>query len=101
MEKYEEKHASNPTQGEPLNPPSPYDIMDESYTSQDDMNTGDSSEVHKPTTTESTDKSLSPGTRPKSVIATGTHVKATGQSKKKKKKKKNPTPVEPEVEETN
>ena len=73
--------------------------MDESYTSPDDMDTGDSSEVHKPTTMESTDGILSPCTGPKAVFATGTHVKATRRSKKKKNK--NPTPAEPDVEETN
>src|SRR3954463_3778166 len=98
MEEYEQDHASKPTQGEPENSPSPYDSMDESYTSHDDMDTGDSSEVHKPTTTESTDGSLSPGTGPKAVFATGTHVKATGRTKKKNK---NPTLAEPNIEETN
>src|SRR3954468_2561606 len=85
---------------EPETPPSPYDSMDESYTSQDDMDTGDSSEVHKPTMMESTDGSLSPGTRPKAVFATGTYVKATRRSKKKKKNK-NLTPAESDIEETN
>ena len=75
--------------------------MDESYTSQDDMDTGDSSEVHKPTMTESTDGSLSPGTGSKAVFATSTHVKATGQSNNKKKKNKNPTSAKSDIEETN
>src|SRR4051812_40446759 len=64
------------------------------------MDIGDSSEVHKATMTESTDGRLSPGTRPKSVFATGMHVKDTGQSNKKKKNK-NLTPAEPDIEETN
>src|SRR4051812_7690602 len=101
MEEYEQEHVSKPTQGEPENSPSPYDIMDESYTLQDDMDTEDSSEVHKPTMTESTDGSLSPGIGTKAVFATGMHVKATGRSKKKKKNNKNMTPGEPDVEETN
>src|SRR3954468_14230087 len=84
---------------EPETPPSPYDSMDESYTLQDDMDTRDSSEVHKPTMTESTDGSLSPGIGPKAVFATGMHIKATGRLNKKKNK--NPTPAEPDVEETN
>lgn len=88
MAEYEEEYASKQTQGEPESPPSPYGRMDESYTSQDDMDTGDLSKVHKPTTTESTDGSLSPDTRPKDVFATCTQVKDTGRSKKKKK---NPT----------
>src|SRR4051812_36770442 len=73
--------------------------MDESYTSKDDIDTSDSSEIHKPATTESTNESLSLGTGPKAVFATSTHVKATGRSKNKKNK--NPTPAEPDVEETN
>ena len=77
MEEYEQEHVSKQTQGEPETPPSPYDSMDESYTSQDDMDTGDSSEVYKPTMTGSTDGSLSPSTGPKAVFATVTHVKAT------------------------
>ena len=45
MEAYKEEYASKPAQGEPENPPSPYDSMEDDYTVQDDMDTGDSSEV--------------------------------------------------------
>src|SRR4051812_35318307 len=100
MEEYEQEHVSKQMQGEPEISPSTYDSMDESYTSQDDMDTGDSSEVHKTTMTESTDGSLSHGTGPKVVFATGTHIKSTGRSNKKKKNK-NPTLAEPDIEETN
>ena len=47
MEAYEEEYASKLAHGEPETPMSPYDSMDEDYTSQDDMDIGDSSEVQK------------------------------------------------------